>query len=541
METKNDLYRLLLVDDEADVLQVMKRKIDWEALGFYMAGTAENGQDALEIAEQMHIDVVLTDIKMPFMDGLTLCRRLKENYRNIKVVIYSGFDEFEYARDALHFEAEEYLLKPISAKDLAEVFRKIKLSLDEEIAERRDMDRLKEYYQKSLPSMQEQLFISILEGRISNERARNLLRIYELELESPYYAAAIIRAGSGASEDSSLQLLNLSLKGIVQDYLKDKMNCCCVHYLDMLAIVFLLEAPDGIADAMYHLEQICKMADRILGLKTAAALGQVVTDLAGISVSFHEAGSAMEYRAIIEGDSHVIYINDIEPHPQDYAALTEYNYQDILRAVRLGDRNGTSDAIRQFIAALRRHANTPTQYQLACVELLTEFTKIGRAYQLDIRDIFGMDRVPWQVIDQFSSLDELERWLLAICTNLRRTLRHERKDSTMRLAEKAREYIEDHYSESDLSADTLCRHLNVSAAYFSTVFKREAGLGFSAYLTKIRLEHAVQLLASTEEKTYIIAEKVGYLEPNYFSYVFKKEYGISPSKYRASLKKEANE
>ena len=152
-----------------------------------------------------------------------------------------------------------------------------------------------------------------------------------------------------------------------------------------------------------------------------------------------------------------------------------------------------------------------------------------------------MDRVPWQVIDQFSSLDELERWLLAICTNLRRTLRHERKDSTMRLSEKAREYIEDHYSESDLSADTLCRHLNVSAAYFSTVFKREAGLGFSAYLTKIRLEHAVQLLASTEEKTYIIAEKVGYLEPNYFSYVFKKEYGISPSKYRASLKKEANE
>ena len=94
MDTKNELYNILLVDDEADVLQVMKRKIDWEALGFSMVGTAENGQEALEIAEQTHIDVVLTDIKMPFMDGLTLCRKLKENYRNMKVVIYYGFDEF---------------------------------------------------------------------------------------------------------------------------------------------------------------------------------------------------------------------------------------------------------------------------------------------------------------------------------------------------------------------------------------------------------------------------------------------------------------
>ena len=111
----------------------------------------------------------------------------------------------------------------------------------------------------------------------------------------------------------------------------------------------------------------------------------------------------------------------------------------------------------------------------------------------------------------------------------------------MRLTEKARDYIEEHYAESDLSAESLCRHLNVSAAYFSTVFKREVGLGFAAYLTKIRLEHAVQLLTSTEDKTYIIAEAVGYTEPNYFSYVFKKEYGISPSKYRASLKKEVNE
>ena len=130
-----ELYNVLLVDDEADVLQAMKKKIDWEALGFCLAGTAENGQEALEMAEQLHIDVVMTDIKMPYMDGLTLCKNLKQSYRNMKVIIYSGFDDFEFAREAVHLEAEEYLLKPISAGDMEAAFSKVRKKLDQEYDE----------------------------------------------------------------------------------------------------------------------------------------------------------------------------------------------------------------------------------------------------------------------------------------------------------------------------------------------------------------------------------------------------------------------
>ena len=135
-------------------------------------------------------------------------------------------------------------------------------------------------------------------------------------------------------------------------------------------------------------------------------------------------------------------------------------------------------------------------------------------------------------------MEDLEGWLQEVCTNLRHTFRHERRDSTARLTEQARAYIEEHYRENDLSADSLCRYLNVTPAYFSTIFKKEVGMSFVAYLTKIRLEHAVELLRTTEDKTYVIAEAVGYTEPNYFSYVFKKQYGISPSKYRTSLSEE---
>lgn len=540
-DTIMDLYNILLVDDEADVLQAMKRKIDWEAMGFCLAGTAENGQEALEMAEQLHIDVVMTDIKMPYMDGLTLCRKLKENYRNMKVVIYSGFDDFEFAREAVHLEAEEYLLKPISAKDMENVFRKIKDKLDQEFSEHRNLSKLSEYYQKSLPAMQEQLVMGILEGKITGDRAKNMLETYEMHLESPYYVVAMLYADINGkdSHGKTQQLLTLSLKEMAQDYLKERIGFYTTVYLDEILLVFMLENKDEMDKVLYHLDQICKMGTRVLKVPVTASVGQLCDQMDHLTSSYQEAQNAMEYRTIM-GGSQVLYIHDIEPSPQDSVSLMEYDFQNLMRAVKLGDRDETDAAISQFMESIRSLSLTPNQYQLLCMELLTELMKIGRSYKLRTKQIFGDNDIPWQELYKYISVDELEHWLQEICTNLRHTLRHERTDSTLKLTEQAKAYIEEHYKENELSADTLCRHLNVSAAYFSTIFKKEVGLSFVAYLTKIRLEHAVELLRTTEDKTYVIAEAVGYTEPNYFSYVFKKQYGISPSKYRANLQAQGN-
>lgn len=536
-----ELYNILLVDDEADVLRAMKRKIDWEAMGFCLAGTAENGQEALEMAEQLHIDVVMTDIKMPYMDGLTLCKKLKENYRNMKVVIYSGFDDFEFAREAVHLEAEEYLLKPISSKDMETVFRKIKEKLDQEFSEHRNLSRLSEYYQKSLPAMQEQLVMGILEGKITGERAKTMLETYEMHLEAPYYVVAMLYADGNPKEiqGKRAQLLTLSVKDMAQDYLNERIGFYSTVYLDEVILVFMLNERDKMERVLYHLDQICKMGTRVLKVPVTASVGQICEQLDFLTTSYQEAKNAMEYRTIM-GGGQVLYIHDIEPSPKDSVSLMEYDFQNLVRAVKLGDRDETNAAITQFMESIRNFRISPNQYQLLFMELLTELMKIGRSYKLRQNQIFGDDSRPWQELYKYISMDDLEHWLQEVCTNLRHTLRHERTDSTMKLTEQAKAYIGEHYKESDLSAETLCRHLNVSAAYFSTIFKKEVGLSFVAYLTKIRLEHAVELLLNTEDKTYVIAEAVGYMEPNYFSYVFKKQYGISPSKYRANLRAQEN-
>ena len=538
-----ELYNVLLVDDEADVLQAMKKKIDWEALGFCLAGTAENGQEALEMAEQLHIDVVMTDIKMPYMDGLTLCKNLKQSYRNMKVIIYSGFDDFEFAREAVHLEAEEYLLKPISAGDMEAAFSKVRKKLDQEYDEYRNLNRLSEYYRKSLPAMREQLVMGILEGRIAGERARAMMETYEICLDSPFYVVAALYMDVNPREEQPqpAQLFTLSLKDMVQDYLKNRTRFFSTAFLDQVIVIFMLDEREEIDQVLCHLDQICKMGFHVLKSSVTAAVGQICANTDALHTSYEEAVNAMEYRSIL-GSGQVLYINDIEPCSEENILVTEHEFQNLVHAVKLGNRDETNAAIAQIMDSIRKEPISPGQYQLLFMELLSELMKIGRAYKLHPNQIFGEHAGSWQELYRMVTVDELEGWLQEVCTNLRHVLRHERRDSAARLTEQAKAYIEEHYKESDLSADSLCRCLNVSAAYFSTIFKREVGMSFVAYLTKIRLEHALELLRTTEDKTYIIASRVGYMEPNYFSYVFKKQYGISPSKYRAEMSvKEKNE
>ena len=127
-----DKYKVILVDDEEEVIDVIERKIHWDMLGFDVVGSANNGVKALELVEKQQPDVVITDIKMPYMDGLELSRRLNNDYQNIHIIIFTGFDEFEYAKEAVHLEIEEYMLKPINALELSDCLKRVKNSLDKE-------------------------------------------------------------------------------------------------------------------------------------------------------------------------------------------------------------------------------------------------------------------------------------------------------------------------------------------------------------------------------------------------------------------------
>ena len=164
-----DTYTVLLVDDEDEVIQVIMKKINWEGLGFSVIGYANNGVKALEMVEEYQPDVVMTDIKMPYMDGLELSSRIKTEYPATKILLFTGFDEFEYAKEAVHLEVEEYILKPVNSVELTNVFTQLKIKLDQEISEKRSVAVLQQYYMDSLPLLQANFYSTLIEGRIREE------------------------------------------------------------------------------------------------------------------------------------------------------------------------------------------------------------------------------------------------------------------------------------------------------------------------------------------------------------------------------------
>ena len=236
----------------------------------------------------------------------------------------------------------------------------------------------------------------------------------------------------------------------------------------------------------------------------------------------------MEYSKFA-GD--VIYINDVEPVRESIMRLDEKAEAMLNYSLRFGDEESIISCVED-IAQKMRGAKSHSGIQAYVIGILNAVLRVVQKYELDEELIFG-EYIDYNgVLSGVSTPEELLNWLKSICFSISACLTKERAGTTKTLVREAKRYIEENYSNSDLSLEMICGHLHMSTAYFSTVFKREVGESYTSYLTGIRLEKAVELLKDTDYKTYMIAAKVGYDEPNYFSYVFKRRYGVSPNKFR---------
>ena len=527
-------YSVLLVDDEEDVIQIIMKKMDWESMGFQIVGYAHNGVEALEMAEELQPDVVMTDIKMPYMDGLTLSRKLKELYRTVKIIIFSGFDEFEYAKEAIQIEVEEYILKPIDAGNLKEVFGRIREKIDREMDEKRNVDKLREYYMESIPILQENFYTSLIDGRIPEDEIDRYVDDYQISLTGPYYVVSILHISTtNIPPNMNTFLLGVSVKKLAEEHMEDEWKSRILMYLGDIVVITQLESQEQITEFTDFMDQLCRLAKHVCEATVTAGIGYVSNNLPDIRLSWQGARSAVSYR-VIYGNARAINIAEIDPMENADERWEEQEIQKILKKIRMGSREELEEEIDHCIHKFMEDGTTMQKYQIFIMGLITEIFRFCTNNQLDIEEFYGEKSAVFEKCMQMESPEELERWLLEIGEKLQETVQQERQATTKSFASKAVEYVQEHYSDRNITIESVCKELGVSAAYFSTIFKKETGKTFISFLTDYRMEKAVELLMTTNDKTYIIAEKVGYADPNYFSYAFKKQYSMSPSKYRSA-------
>ena len=536
------LYKVIIADDEEELRNGIIRKIDWYGNGFEVIGSAENGQEAYDLCKKYHPDLVITDIKMPFMTGLELGEKLYDTMPHTKVVIFSGFDDFEYAQKAIKINAYEYILKPIDSLKLTEILKKIKEQLDAEFFEKRNIEVLRENYKKSLPILQQQFLTRLIEGRVAKEKVMDLAIQYDLELWSNFWVVAVVHAEFNCDNNNEdvmafkddMELVPLSLKSIVDENLKNSFDFKSFLYNEEVVIIGKLENENQIMEFVNHINKICRTAKYFIGLSVSAGVGAVCDTITGIKTSYNGAKTALDYRVIM-GDK-AIYIGDMEPDFSKQLQFDEEESRALMNAIKLEGSESIKNIVLDIVKKFKDSRVQKSQYQIYLTELLSDLFKIVRSYNLDSKEIFGDQFKGYFDISDFESLEEMGSFIFEICYKISLMIKRERMDSAKLLAEKTKAFIKEHYMESDISVESLCNYLHVSPAYFSTIFKKETGVSFITYLTDVRMEEAVKLLNTTDDKTYIISSKVGYTEPNYFSYVFKKHFGVSPSKYRNTSK-----
>ena len=307
-------YTVLMVDDEENVIRAMQKKIDWESIGFRIMGYAHNGIEALDLAEQEAPDVVLTDIKMPYMDGLELAHNLKIMYPTVRILIFSGFDEFEYAKEAIRLEVEEYILKPVDADELRRIFMRIKESLDQEMDEKRNVQKLRDYYMESLPLLQENFYSSLVDGGIPDADIPRYLADYQISLDSPMYTAVVIHT-------STTQLPEWNTRMFSHD--------------GNTVVLVPCRSQDDVTRITDEAENFCRLARRVCQAVVTIGIGKACRSLTELPDSYQGAREAVSYRSLY-GAGKAINITEIAPGEERSPDNTQKRLHQLFKAVKMG-------------------------------------------------------------------------------------------------------------------------------------------------------------------------------------------------------------
>jgi two-component system, response regulator YesN len=519
-------YKVFLVEDEIVTREGIRDNVDWKANGFEFCGEAPDGEIALPMLLALQLDVLITDIKMPFMDGLQLCRIMRERMPWVKVIILSGHDEFEYAQEAIRLGVTEYLLKPVTVQDLNNVLQKIVSQLEQEKKDQENIHKLQEKVEENRAVLKENLLLKLVIGAISSADAFDQGQQIGLDLVARYYLVVVMRIEPcSAAENASpveIKRIHRIISGLVENnpdvflLLKDVEDVILIMKGSMSE--YLDEEKNLLLEQMQHQVES-------LEWKLTIGIGMPKKRIADVSQSFGEALVSIQNQVsqkLAESDSSA---DKAELLKVDKSAVEDY--------LKCGVKKDFDDFFEAFIRPL-----VDSAFKSSIVKSYI-FMDIVMTTARFVKDLGGD-------IDQVvPGLNHIETMLSKINTveqvreNVQKILisglmfRDSRTNSQRAgILEKAKEYIDRHYMDPDMSLNQVAAHVNHSPSHFSAIFSQGTCKTFKEYLTELRIKKARELLRTTSLRSSEISYEIGYGDPHYFSYIFRKNTGLTPTEFR---------
>lgn len=541
----NKMLKTFLVEDEVVVRETIKKMIPWEEHGFTLVGEAADGEMALPLIRKTKPDLLITDIKMPFMDGLTLARMVKKDIPDIRIVILSGYDDFNYAKQAIGIGVEDYLLKPITKKAFIERLEEIRSHYENQQNQRDYYEKFRREIQAYEKNSSRDFFEALVSGRMNigeiYERAEKLgidiaaeaYNIIIFTLDSEENALGRYEGPSGWENQVHEKVENL--------FLDHKYAMLFRNTAFSYAVLIRGNREDIEKKTDRCINELWKILDS--GDSTGRwflASGEPVERLSAVKHSYHAASRTFARRYFAE--NHVMKYQSVKQEEEnsgknDLQKMQQVDVNALNPAILqkfLG--SGLLDETEEFVKNYFRAIGTEPMQSLVFrnyVVLNVRFSVLSFLKQinaeLEEKDLQETE----QVLDTTSQSMEAA---VSYSENLIRKaiiLRDENTGSQSRgILKDAMEYINEHYMDEEISLNVVAGSVNVSSNHFSALFSQNMGQTFSEKLTSLRMEKARELLRCTALRSSEIAGKVGYKDAHYFSYIFKKTQGMTPSDYR---------
>ena len=549
------MLKIFLAEDEVVVRETIKRMIPWEELGFELGGEAADGEMALPLLLRQQPDLLITDINMPFMDGLTLARLAKKEIPGLKVVILSGYDDFNYAKQAIGIGVEDYLLKPITKNALIERLSEIRSRYEHEKTQ-------KEYYEKFQREMQayeknssRDFFEALVGGSMDMMEVYKRAEKLGLDIVAEAYNVLIFtmncdedfsgqRDEYSSWEAESLELLENFFAGH---------SSAMLFRSNIFSYGVLLKGQRETIEENTRacVDEIRKILSRQDGRREwFLAVGQSVERLSQIQKSYHTASRAFSQRYLY--DENILYYDEMETmeHPggqaetEDNAYLQKVDVNALNPAILQkflsnGLQEETENFVKDYFYAIGQEPMESLVFRNYVI-LNVRFSVISfiKGLGCDTNEMESADteEVLAESGKNMESAIAYAKKMISQAIEIRDQNSGNKNRSILKTAV---DFIDSHYMDEEISLNTVANVANVSSNHFSALFSQNMGQTFIEYLTTLRMNKAKELLRCTGMRSSEIAGEIGYKDAHYFSYLFKKTQGMTPSDYRKAREEKA--
>lgn len=523
------MFKIVIIDDEPMVRKGLMTVINWEALGCKVIGEAGNGVEGLELIHAHHPDIILTDINMPEVDGLRMIREVKGELENAKIIILTGYRDFDYIHEAMQLGAYDYLLKPSKLDEIVKVVKKAVLELKYSVQMESNQREWEQKFKKALPVLKEKLLRDLLinaypvDGEVLEE-----LTAYGIEMEA--YRVILLEIDN-TSDLYNRHLIKFGIINTFEELISDAFKYEKVD-VGNNRVSFIANAIE-LEGIIAMLEEMIRLCENCFKLTVTASVSTVGTSPDVLSKKAQEVLTAIDYSFYL-GKGSIILYEDLRLVGYEDISTIEPLALNMMRAIKLGSCEDVEQAILEIESVTKQGDRTYHQVDLKsfivrCIYDIYNFVLVDS--QLNPTD-FDLEPVALheeiQIACQYGDLILI---LKRIASPVTEAIHNLKQSGINNIIKEAMAYINENYSES-VTLNDLSAVVNVSTYYLSRMFKKETGLNLTEYLNEVRLNAAKNLLLNTDLKLYEIGERVGISDPHYFSRLFKKHVGQTPTQFK---------